>query len=1174
MNRNALGRQVTMLALVAAIGPFMGGCSADDLPERVGSERQELISSLTVNLKRIHIGKNAGTGFYSGGISFTGFPGPILPLWECPSRTQPPVPPQYGDWVPPPEGQPITFFCDPPASSGLASVGDITNGPHTRYTLAPIPPGTSDIPVTVSFRDTTGHNSHDFDWQFTVNATTGAVTAAPIQGNVSAAMGGPNSEYSCARGPDDWMLCWEIVTPGVCVPTGPDNDCDGQDDDCDGTNDEDYAIPSSCGVGVCARTGTKTCVMGSEVDSCQPGAPSSVSESICNGADDDCDGSTDEDHGVIPSTCGVGACARTGTKTCVMGAEVDSCQPGAPSAETFDLVDNDCDGWADDCNAGQTDWWCCPQAGQALTFNVVPTTDQQPPPLCAPVSISPGSTCSLRAVFGLADVVAQNGCSVTANVAAGQYAVGSELVLARGRLRLNGPQAPAVASIEPVVPPGSCALLCAAPCDASCHPDPFDNILDACSPSCDATCNPARDNQCVQGCDEVSGHRLINARQAPGSAGSLDLVRLRFSGGHNTNQGNGSFGDSAGGGIAVQRAAFSADHVVIENNWAQGFGSGLALDSVNGTIVDSVIRNNGNFQVGFTCEVSAASQQAGGATARGGGIYVSNSNLVIDRTAITGNISSDGGGIAASDSGNLTIRNSTISSNGVPGRAGGLLTSISTSLEFVTIAFNSAGYNPGNSTNARGAGFATDVAAVGTTLRAFGTIVGRNILPVTTGSEDCSIRTEGPALVRGYNLIGEPTLDCAAFATTLDRTGVMPGFTNDTPFSVDFAPGTSGALVHALASTSPAVNYYPVAPQAGLGAPACPPWDQRGLLRDPQGCDIGAYETNGRLDSDRDGIADEVDPQPFAFSSSFSDLPAFGFTSGSIVNRNGHVVVVTDAKAGVNVSVHGAGGTPVQVTACGVTTTIAGGESKVISCPRPTDCLFARDALTVRDRTRVSAKFFSGSFSVGSDATVLGRALATGNGFLGDRGRMNGARLGGVLSGYRAGVQNGLVERASVPLQTMLTRAVTAGTTPVEVPREGQVTLVPGNYGAVTVRYHGRLKLDGAGIYRFASLFFEPDTYFDVPGGDKRTVVAASGNITFGDRLLLARNGGGTLLREDTLFYSNGTAFESGFLSTLIGDIEAPSAAIQLRDRVTMNGCVGGRSVTVGFDATVGDGGI
>jgi hypothetical protein len=1166
-----------MLVVCAATGVLTGSCSGNDSSEDLGNEQQQLISSLTVNLTRIHIGKNPGTGFYSGGISFSAFPGPILPLWDCPSRTQPPVPPQYGDWVPLPEGQPITFFCDPPGSSGLASVGDITNGPHTRYTLAPIPPGTTDIPVTVAFRDTTGHSSHDFDWHFSVNPITGAVTDGPNLANVVAATGGPNGEYSCARGPDDWMLCWEIVTPGACVPTGISEDiCNGDDDDCDGSTDENYVVSATtCGVGACARTGTKTCVMGSEDDSCEQIPPPSVQESDCNGVDDDCDGSTDEGYGVHETSCGVGACASTGTRTCIDAMESDSCQEGTPTPETFDLVDNDCDGWADDCNPGQTDWWCCPQAGQTLTFNVVPTTDQEPPPVCSPVSISPGSTCSLRAVFGLADVVAQNGCSVTANVVAGRYAVGDELVLGRGRLRLNGPQEPAVASIEPVVPAGTCPLLCREPC-LGCHADIFSND-DACLPSCNATCDPSRDHQCIQNCDMLVSHRLINAIQAPGTAGSLDLARLRFSGGRNKNPGNAAFGFTSGGGIVVQRAAFSAERVVIEDNWANGFGAGIAIDSSSATIVDSVIRNNVNMQVGFECQASQTSGQGGGNTGRGGGVYVSNSNVVIDRTAITGNVSSDGGGIAAASSGSLTIRNSTISGNSAPGRGGGLLTSINTALEFDTIAFNNAGHHPFNASGARGAGFATDNAVVaGATLRAFGTIIGQNFLPVPIGSvsQDCSLITSGPALVRGYNLIGDPIVDCAAFATTLDRTGVLAGFINNTAFPASFALGTPAALVHALAATSPAVNFYPVVPQAGLGAPACPPWDQRGLLRDPQGCDIGAYETSGQPDSDRDGIADDVDPTPFQFSSNFSDIQAFGFTSGSIVNRNGHVVVVTDAKTGVNVSVHGLGGSPVQVTACGVTTTIAGGETKLITCPRPTDCLFARDTLTVRDRARVSAKFFSGSFSVGSDASVLGRALARGNGFLGDRGSMNGARLGGVLSGYRAGVRNGLVERASVPLQTMLQRAVTPATAPIEIPREGLLTLTPGSYGAVTVRYHGRLKLDGAGVYHFASLFFEPDTYLDVPGGDKRTVIAASGNITFGDRLLLARTGGGTLLREDTLFYANGSVFESGFLSTLIGDIEAPNATVQLRDRTTTNGCVGGRAVTVGFDALVGDGAI
>jgi hypothetical protein len=223
----------------------------------------------------------------------------------------------------------------------------------------------------------------------------------------------------------------------------------------------------------------------------------------------------------------------------------------------------------------------------------------------------------------------------------------------------------------------------------------------------------------------------------------------------------------------------------------------------------------------------------------------------------------------------------------------------------------------------------------------------------------------------------------------------------------------------------------------------------------------------------------------------------------------------------------------------------------------------------------VQTKFFSKSFAVGSDAVVLGRGLATGNGSLADRGSMNGgATLGGVLSGFRAGVRNGLVEHASVPLQTLFERSFTSVGANFEIPREGTLTLAPGNYGTLIVRYHGRLTLSQAGIYRFTSVLFESDTYLNVPGGADRTVVATTGNLTLGDRLLLAKNGGGTLLREDTLFYANGSSLDVGFSTALIGDVEGPFATVQLRDRSSVNGCVGGRNVTVGFDVVMGDGGI
>ena len=123
--------------------------------------------------------------------------------------------------------------------------------------------------------------------------------------------------------------------------------CDGLDNNCSGATDENY-VPSAtaCGVGACARTGVLACVGGAQVDTCAPGAPA-ASDATCDNVDDDCNGTTDEDFPAGPSTCGVGACARSGVRSCTNGSSNDTCTPGAPAEETCNGSDDDCDGLTD-----------------------------------------------------------------------------------------------------------------------------------------------------------------------------------------------------------------------------------------------------------------------------------------------------------------------------------------------------------------------------------------------------------------------------------------------------------------------------------------------------------------------------------------------------------------------------------------------------------------------------------------------------------------------------------------------------------------------------------------------------------------------------------------------------------------------------------------------------------
>jgi MYXO-CTERM domain-containing protein len=73
---------------------------------------------------------------------------------------------------------------------------------------------------------------------------------------------------------------------------------------------------------------------------------------LCNGLDDNCDGTVDEGFPQVGQPChvGVGACSRDGMIQCAPDGDgtVCSVEPGDPAAEICDGIDNDCDGQVDD----------------------------------------------------------------------------------------------------------------------------------------------------------------------------------------------------------------------------------------------------------------------------------------------------------------------------------------------------------------------------------------------------------------------------------------------------------------------------------------------------------------------------------------------------------------------------------------------------------------------------------------------------------------------------------------------------------------------------------------------------------------------------------------------------------------------------------------------------------
>jgi hypothetical protein len=167
--------------------------------------------------------------------------------------------------------------------------------------------------------------------------------------------GAPDGGPADASGAVDAFVPDATPDAEPCIPDPDGETCNGSDDDCDNRTDEGFVgVGDACevGIGACLNAGTTICNPEGTGTVCDAVEGTPTAELCDTDVDEDCDTFVDEGFDDLGDICveGVGACVQSGVMVCSDDRTTTECNaiPGNEMGELCNGADDDCDGETDE----------------------------------------------------------------------------------------------------------------------------------------------------------------------------------------------------------------------------------------------------------------------------------------------------------------------------------------------------------------------------------------------------------------------------------------------------------------------------------------------------------------------------------------------------------------------------------------------------------------------------------------------------------------------------------------------------------------------------------------------------------------------------------------------------------------------------------------------------------